>query len=281
MNCFPGERPGHQGRALAGAGNDERREGDRDHARTAFPEKLTPVPENARGIRRPGRASRGRHLLPGRADGAWARSACTPSPTLSAPAPPACRARLQPARSRCRGAARASCCPVSRHRSHAIPIRPEARDRAIEASPAIGPGAAARGRAPGGNGNHPCEPCFGLNGIGHRRARVRKPKANGFVERFNGAALDAFFRVKLRENFHDSAEALQADLDARAIHRNTERSQPGYRKLAKDPSKPSCRSFAEMVGWTDFRTYSNDWIGCLVRKAADSGGFDQIRNASR
>ena len=46
------------------------------------------------------------------------------------------------------------------------------------------------------------------------RTRVRRPKTNGFVERFNGTVLDEFFRVKMRENFYECVETLQADLDA-------------------------------------------------------------------
>ena len=134
-----------------------------------------PVPENACGIRRPGRASRGRHLLPGRAD---------EGPRARRQREPSMRALFR----------------AERHR------------------PSPGQGSDAQGQ------------------------RLRRAFQ---------AALDAFFRVKLRGNFHDSTEALQADLDARAIHCNTERPHPGYRNMAKDPPKPSCRSFAEMVGWID------------------------------
>jgi hypothetical protein len=35
-------------------------------------------------------------------------------------------------------------------------------------------------------------------------------KTNGFVEGFNGAILDGFVRVKLRENLYDSVETQQA-----------------------------------------------------------------------
>lgn len=53
-----------------------------------------------------------------------------------------------------------------------------------------------------------------INGIEHRRTRVRTPRTNGFVERFNSTVLDEFFRVTMRDTFYDSVEALQADLDA-------------------------------------------------------------------
>jgi hypothetical protein len=61
--------------------------------------------------------------------------------------------------------------------------------------------------------------------------RVRTPKTNGFVERFNGILLDEFFRVALRDNLYDSVEALQADLDAWLVHYNTERPHLGYRNM--------------------------------------------------
>ncbi|PJN93067.1 IS481 family transposase, partial [Amaricoccus sp. HAR-UPW-R2A-40] len=54
-------------------------------------------------------------------------------------------------------------------------------------------------------------------------------RTNGFVERFNGTVLDEFFRVKMRETFHDTVEALQADLDPWLVHYNTERPHLGYR----------------------------------------------------
>ncbi len=68
---------------------------------------------------------------------------------------------------------------------------------------------------------HPYELYLDLNGIEHRRTRVRTPKTNGFVERFNGTVLDEFFRVKMRETFYETVQALQADLDAWLVHYNT------------------------------------------------------------
>ena len=72
-------------------------------------------------------------------------------------------------------------------------------------------------------------------GIEHRRTKVRSPKANGFVERFNGTVLEEFFRVKMRETFYQSVEALQADLDTWLRHYNTERPHPGYRNQGRRP----------------------------------------------
>ena len=86
-----------------------------------------------------------------------------------------------------------------------------------------------------GTDKHPYELYLELNDIDHRRTRVRSPKTNGFVERFNRTVLDEFFRVKMRETFYDSVEALQADLDAWLVHYNTERPHLGYRNMGRRP----------------------------------------------
>jgi len=82
---------------------------------------------------------------------------------------------------------------------------------------------------------HPYELYLDLNGIEHRRTKVRTPRTNGFVERFNGTVLDEFFRVKLRETFYGSVDALQADLDAWLVNYNTERLHLGYRNMGRRP----------------------------------------------
>jgi len=86
-----------------------------------------------------------------------------------------------------------------------------------------------------GTETHPYELYLALAGIEHRRTRVRSPRTNGFVERFNGTVLDEFFRVKMRETFYDSVDALQADLDAWLVHYNTERPHLGYRNQGRRP----------------------------------------------
>jgi transposase InsO family protein len=86
-----------------------------------------------------------------------------------------------------------------------------------------------------GTETHPYELYLELNGIEHRRTKVRTPRTNGFVERFNGTVLDEFFRVKMRETFYDSVEALQADLDAWLVYYNTERPHLGYRNMGRRP----------------------------------------------
>ena len=86
-----------------------------------------------------------------------------------------------------------------------------------------------------GSDRHAYELYLDLNGIEHRRTQVRTPKTNGFVERFNGTVLDEFFRIKMRETFYESVEALQADLDAWLHRYNTERSHLGYRNQGRRP----------------------------------------------
>ncbi len=86
-----------------------------------------------------------------------------------------------------------------------------------------------------GTERHPYELYLELNGTEHRRTRVRSPRTNGFVERFNGTVLDEFFRVKMRETFYETVEALQADLDAWLVHYNTERPHLGYRNMGRRP----------------------------------------------
>ena len=86
-----------------------------------------------------------------------------------------------------------------------------------------------------GTEKHPYELYLELNDIEHRRTRVRSPKTNGFVERFNRTVLDEFFRIKMRETFYETVEALQADLDAWLVHYNTERPHLGYRNMGRRP----------------------------------------------
>ncbi len=80
-----------------------------------------------------------------------------------------------------------------------------------------------------GTENHPFELYLALIDIGHRRTKVKSPQTNGFIERFNKTVLDEFFRIAFRENFYESVEALQEDLDQWLVHYNTEHTHRGYR----------------------------------------------------
>lgn len=98
-----------------------------------------------------------------------------------------------------------------------------------------------------GTERHPYELYLDLNGIEHRRTKVKSPKTNGFVERFNGTVLDEFFRVKMRETFYETVETLQADLDAWLVHYNTKRPHLGYRNQGRRPIE-TVMSFVSQEG---------------------------------
>ncbi|BAQ71307.1 integrase, catalytic region [Rhodovulum sulfidophilum] len=98
-----------------------------------------------------------------------------------------------------------------------------------------------------GTEKHPYELYLDLNAIEHRRTKVRTPKTNGFVEQFNGTVLEEFFRVKMRETFYETVEALQADLDAWLVHYNTERPHMGYRNMGRRPIE-TVMSFVSQEG---------------------------------
>jgi transposase InsO family protein len=98
-----------------------------------------------------------------------------------------------------------------------------------------------------GTERHPYELYLDLNGIEHRRTKVKSPKTNGFVERFNGIVLDEFFRVKMRETVYETVDALQADLDAWLVHYNTERPHLGYRNQGRRPME-TVMSFVSQEG---------------------------------
>jgi transposase InsO family protein len=86
-----------------------------------------------------------------------------------------------------------------------------------------------------GTERHPYELYLALNEVEHRKTRVGTPRTNGFVERFNGTVLEEFFQPKLRSQFHERVEALQADLDAWLHHYNRERPHLGYRNQGRRP----------------------------------------------
>ena len=51
-----------------------------------------------------------------------------------------------------------------------------------------------------GTERHPYELYLALNDIEHRKTRVRTPRTNGFVERFNGTVLEEFFRPAMHQS---------------------------------------------------------------------------------
>lgn len=91
------------------------------------------------------------------------------------------------------------------------------------------------GREYCGREQHAYELYLNLNDIEHRTTRVRSPRTNGFVERFNRTVLDEFFRPGFRTTYYESVDALQKDLDAWLNHYNEERPHQGYRNRGNRP----------------------------------------------
>ena len=86
-----------------------------------------------------------------------------------------------------------------------------------------------------GTERHPYELYLALNDIEHRKTKVRSPRTNGFVERFNGTILEEFFRPVMHTTLFESVEALQAELDGWLHHYNHERPHLGYRNQGRRP----------------------------------------------
>ena len=61
-----------------------------------------------------------------------------------------------------------------------------------------------------GPDRHPYELFLQLEGIEHRKTRVKRPQSNGIVERFHRTLLDEHFRVKGRRTWFETVEEMQA-----------------------------------------------------------------------
>lgn len=110
-------------------------------------------------------------------------------------------------------------------------VLPQYEDWGIEVSALL----TDNGREFRGKDTHPYEIYLALNDIEHRTTKVRSPKTNGFVERFNRTVLDEFFRPAFRTKLYESVPALQKDLDIWLKHYNEERAHQGYRNRGKRP----------------------------------------------
>lgn len=86
-----------------------------------------------------------------------------------------------------------------------------------------------------GKDTHPYELYLSLNDIEHRRTKIRTPRTNGFIERFNRTVLDEFFRIVFREKYFETVGALQQELDQWLHHYNYERPHQGYRNRGNRP----------------------------------------------
>jgi transposase InsO family protein len=86
-----------------------------------------------------------------------------------------------------------------------------------------------------GTESHPYELYLDLAGIEHRRTKVRTPRTNGFVERFNHTVKDEFFAKAFRNKVYTKLSELQQDLDEWLLHYNYTRPHLGYRNQGRRP----------------------------------------------
>lgn len=86
-----------------------------------------------------------------------------------------------------------------------------------------------------GTEEHPYEFYLSLNNIEHRRTKIRSPRTNGFVERFNRTVKEEFLQKAFRTKLYTSVDELQGDLDEWLHFYNFERPHRGYRNLGKRP----------------------------------------------
>lgn len=71
----------------------------------------------------------------------------------------------------------------------------------------------------------------------HRTTKIRAPRTNGFVERMNRTLLDEHFRIKGRENWYESADQIQADLNEFLAFYNLKRTHQDYRLKGRTPAQ--------------------------------------------
>jgi transposase InsO family protein len=86
-----------------------------------------------------------------------------------------------------------------------------------------------------GTDAHPYEMYLILADVDHRRTRIRTPRTNGFVERFNRTVKDEFFATAFRQKLYTSVDELQVDLDEWLLHYNYARPHLGYRNHGRRP----------------------------------------------
>lgn len=84
---------------------------------------------------------------------------------------------------------------------------------------------------------HPYELFLQLEGIKHKRTRVRRPQSNGIVERLHRTLLDEHFRVEGRKTWFETIDEVQIVLDAYLIDYNTMRPHQGRGMNGRTPLK--------------------------------------------
>jgi len=82
---------------------------------------------------------------------------------------------------------------------------------------------------------HPYELFLQLEGIEHRKTKVRRPQSNGFVERFHRTILDEHLRIMGRKKFYESIEEMQKDLDLYLKQYNQNRPHQGMNMKGRTP----------------------------------------------
>lgn len=84
---------------------------------------------------------------------------------------------------------------------------------------------------------HPYELFLQLEGIAHKRTKVRRPRSNGIVERLHRTLLDEHFRIKRRKTWFETIEEMQVALDAYWVVYNTKRPHQGRGMNGRTPLK--------------------------------------------
>ena len=84
---------------------------------------------------------------------------------------------------------------------------------------------------------HPYELFLQLEGIEHKRTRVKRPQSNGIVERLHRTLLDEHFRVEGRRTWFETIEEMQGVLDEYLVAYNTRRPHQGRGMNGRTPAK--------------------------------------------
>jgi len=84
---------------------------------------------------------------------------------------------------------------------------------------------------------HPYELLLAIEGVDHRKTKVRSPRTNGFVERMNRTLLEECFKVEGRRTWYVEPAEIQRDLDKFMTYYNLKRSHQGYRLKGRTPAQ--------------------------------------------
>jgi transposase InsO family protein len=75
---------------------------------------------------------------------------------------------------------------------------------------------------------HPYELLLQLEGIAHKKTRVKRPQSNGIIERFHRTPLDEHFRIEGRKTWFEIIAEMQTALDAYLVQYDTAKSPPKW-----------------------------------------------------